>query len=77
MYKSIVRQNKISISVIIFLVLFSIIHYLKPAIIYAKDGSFRQFGVGYKNKTVLPIWAFAIILSILSYLAVSYYIMFM
>ena len=77
MNKAIIRQNKISISVIIFLVLFSIIHYIKPAIIYNKDGSFRQFGVGYKNKTVLPIWVFAIVLSILSYLAVSYYIMFM
>ena len=77
MNKAIIRQNKISISVIIFLVLFSFIHYIKPAIIYNKDGSFRQFGVGYKNKTVLPIWVFAIVLSILSYLAVSYYIMFM
>jgi hypothetical protein len=46
----------------------------RPAIFYNLDGSIRDFGVGYKNKTILPIWLLSIILGILSYLAVLYYI---
>ena len=76
MNKAFIRQYRISISVFLFLTIFSIIHYVKPAIIYTKEGGFREFGVGYRNKTVLPIWVFAIVLSILSYLAVSWFIMF-
>lgn len=75
--KPFIRTNKVSVSIILFLILFSIIHILKPPLFYNKDGSFRQFGVGYKNKTVIPVWVFAIIVAILSYLAISYYLMFM
>ncbi len=75
MNKAFIRQYRISVSVFLFLAIFSIIHYVKPALIYTKDGAFREFGVGYRNKTVLPIWVFAIVLSILSYLAVSWFIM--
>jgi len=76
MYKSFIRNTKVSISIIIFLILFSTLHIIKLALLYNKDGGFRYFGLGYRNKTVLPIWIFAIILAILSYLAVSYYLMF-
>lgn len=75
MNKVFIRQYRISVSVFLFLAIFSIIHYVKPALIYTKEGAFREFGVGYRNKTVLPIWVFAIVLSILSYLAVSWFIM--
>ena len=47
---------------------------MKPACFYNKDGSIREFGIGYKNKTILPIWLLSLILGILSYLAVMYYI---
>ena len=73
--KGLIRRNKVNISIILFLVVFSFIHYLKPNIMYNYDGSFRQFGVGYKHKTVTPIWVFSIILAILCYILVSYYIM--
>lgn len=68
--KSFVRVNKTSIAVTLFLVVFLIIHQIKPTLLYEKDGSFRRFGVGYKQKTVIPIWLVAIFLSILCYLAV-------
>jgi len=71
-----VRVNKLNIAVFIFLVLFTIIHITKPVFIYNNEGGFRQFGVGYKHKTVVPIWLVAIILAILSYLSVLYFIMF-
>ena len=30
----------------------------------------REFGIGYKNKTVVPIWLATIILAFMSYFAV-------
>ena len=51
------------------------VHYIKPAFLYTKEGGFREFGVGYKNKTVIPIWLISIILAILSYVAVMYYLL--
>jgi hypothetical protein len=47
---------------------------MKPACFYNNDGSIREFGIGYKNKTILPIWLLSLFLGILSYLAVLYYI---
>jgi len=74
--KSFVRVHKLSIAVFIFLLAFSIIHSLKPALLYTPEGGFRQFGVGYKQKTVIPIWVVAILLAIFSYLGVLYYLMY-
>jgi hypothetical protein len=74
--KGLIRQYKLSIAILLFLVVFSIVHSLKPAIIYNKDGSFREFGVGYRNKTIFSMWICAIVLAIFSYLAVQYYLMF-
>jgi uncharacterized membrane protein YozB (DUF420 family) len=74
--KKMVKNNKVVISILLFLVLFSIVHYIKPGFLYTKEGGFRNFGVGYRNKTVIPIWLVSIILGILSYLAVSYYLLF-
>lgn len=71
------RLPKISLSIFLFIALFSIVHYIKPSIFYLQSGGFRQFGIGYKHKTVIPIWVFAIILSILSYLVISYWILFL
>ena len=71
--KKFVRFNKLSVAIFIFLIIFSIIHYIKPTLLYTSDGGFRQFGVGYRNKTVLPIWIVAIVLALLCYLAVLYY----
>jgi hypothetical protein len=73
MDSKIIRTNKVSFSILLFLVGMAIIHILQPSIIYNADGGFRQFGLGYKEKTVLPIWFFTIILAILSYLFVLYF----
>ena len=70
-----IQRHKVTISIIIFLILMFIVHFfIKPAFIYNNDGSFRQFGLGNTNKTVIPIWVFTIVLAIVSYLAVLYYI---
>ena len=74
--KKFVRINKVNIAILLFLVSFTVIHITKPQFIYNKEGGFRPFGVGYRHKTVIPIWLIAIILAIFSYLLVLYYLLF-
>ena len=71
-----IRDNITAISIIVFLSIFIFIQYLKPNCFYNIDGSIRAFGIGYKNKTILPLWLFSIILGILSYIGVVYYLKF-
>ena len=68
-----IRENVTTIAIVLFIILFGIIVMLKPAFLYKKDGSIREFGIGYKNKTILPIWLFFIVLGIFCYLFVIYY----
>ena len=65
-------HNKVNTAVMIFLVLFSFFHYMKPGFAYNKEGGYRPFGLGFRNKTVIPVWVIAIILSITSYLFVLF-----
>jgi hypothetical protein len=57
-------------SIVLFLVLFSLLHFTKPALIYNNAGGFRPFGIGYKQKTVVPMWLAAIMLAIVCYLVI-------
>ena len=45
----------------------------KPKFLFNRDGSLRVFGIGYRNKTIFPIWLLSMILGILCYLYVTYY----
>ena len=74
MFNQYISREALSvIAVFIFLILFGIINAFRPSIIYNKDLSFRRFGIGYKNKTVIPIWLFTIVLAILVYVAIIYF----
>ena len=73
MFSKFIRNNIPLVSIIIFLILFIILIITKPIIVFDKNGKPREFGLGYKNKTICPIWLVIIILGILSYLAVLYY----
>lgn len=74
MNKVIVKNNINLFAISIFLILFIIIQYFKPGFLYNNDGSLRQFGIGKKRETVIPIWLLSIILAIFSYLLVLYYL---
>jgi hypothetical protein len=74
MSKNYIRENPTLVAVIIFLIIFGVIQIMKPSCFYNRDGSIREFGIGYKNKTILPIWLLSIVLGILCYLAVLYFI---
>ena len=69
-----IRQNTLLVSIILFIIIFGIIQMIKPVCFYNKDGSVREFGIGYRNKTIFPIWLLSLSLGILSYLAVLYFI---
>ena len=74
MYTTYIRENKPLVAIILFVFIFGSIQMMKPACFYNKDGSIREFGVGYRNKTILPIWLLSLVLGILCYLAVLYYV---
>lgn len=73
MFKNLIKNNITFSSIFIFILLIIIIISIKPVLLYKKDGSFRQFGLGYKNKTITPIWLVCILLSIISYFIVILY----
>jgi len=54
-------------AIILFIIGFAMIHLWKPAIIYQPDGSLRPFGVGYRKRTVVPLWLVVFLLAIFSY----------
>lgn len=74
MNRNFIRQHITLFSVLLFIIIFGSIQFMKPTCFYNKDGSIRDFGIGYKNKTILPIWLLSIVLGILCYLAILYYV---
>lgn len=59
----------ITVAIVIFVLGLLFITAVKPTVIYNDDGSLREFGVGYRKKTITPLWLVAIIAAILSYAA--------
>jgi hypothetical protein len=74
MLRTFARNNIPLMAIILFTIIFGIVQLLKPDFLYNRDGSIRVFGVGYKNRTIMPVWLFSIILGILCYLSVLYYL---
>ena len=70
--KNIIRNNLAGSAILLYVIVFMLVQYATPTFLYNDDGSLREFGIGYSSKTVLPIWIVAIVLGILSYLAVYY-----
>lgn len=69
-----IRNNIISISILLFIVIYSGILFLKPGFLYNNDGSLRQFGLNSSRKTIIPAWLLALIIAISSYFLVLYYL---
>ncbi len=67
------KDNLVLYSVLLYiLIFFVVIVYLRPAFLFNKDESIKLFGLGYMNKTIIPIWLFTIIIAIVSYLFIFY-----
>ena len=69
-----IRRNVTSVSIFLFVLVFGMIYYIKPGFLFNDNGSLREFGLGYKKKTIIPIWFVTFILAIFSYLFVLYYL---
>lgn len=76
MIRNIVRNNKASFAILLFIMFFVLFQLSEPAFLYDNDGALRQFGLGMKKKTILPIWLLSIFLAIVSYLLILYYLSF-
>ena len=74
MIRQFIQRNVALTAILIFMFVFISTQLIKPDIFYNLDGSIRLFGVGYKNKTIMPVWLVSIFIGILSYIAVMYYI---
>jgi hypothetical protein len=75
MFKKAANNNTVLFSIILFMGLYLVVsQVIQPRFLYNVNGTLKEFGVGYKNKTVVPMWLFSIVLGILSYLFVLYYI---
>ena len=74
MYRKKIKKNTTSVAILLFIGVFFAIQYFKPKFMFKNDGTIRQFGIGYKEKTILPVWLIAIVLAILCYVFVMYYL---
>lgn len=74
MYKNFIRKNNISATILLFLALFIVFIYFKPAFLFNKTGGLRHFGLGKTNSTIVPIWLLVILISIICYVAVLYFL---
>ena len=66
-------MRPLSVAVGIFFIAMVLIHWWKPQLVYTADGSLREFGVGYRKKTVLPLWLLAIVIAIVCYGGAVYF----
>lgn len=69
-----IRNHITAVSIIIFIIIFWIVQTLKPSFLYNENGSLKQFGLGRRQKTIIPVWLVTMILAIFSYLLVLYYL---
>ena len=69
-----IAKNTLLVSIVIYVVAFYTINTFKPAFLYNSDGSLREFGLNSSRKTVIPVWLVALLIAILSYIAVNMYI---
>jgi hypothetical protein len=66
-------QHVIAGAIALYLFLYIIVVWQKPNFLFEPDGSLRQFGLGTRRRTVIPVWLLAIVLALLSYFVMMYY----
>lgn len=61
------KKNLLYLTLLIYILAYVGIIYFKPNFIYNNKGQLREFGIGTRNKTVLPLWLVSIVIAIFSY----------
>lgn len=65
------NKTNFTIVILLYLIMYLVVILLKPNFIFdIENDTLRSFGVGYLNKTILPLWLVAILLAIISYFIV-------
>jgi hypothetical protein len=64
-------------ALLLYCIAFIVIVLTKPQFLFKNNGSIRLFGIGYREKTIAPLWLFSIILGIFSYMITLYIINFL
>lgn len=72
--RSFINNHMTTISIALFIAAYGLLHSIKPAFLFNEDGSLREFGVGFRKKTVIPSWLVSIVLAIICYFSVMYYV---
>ena len=62
-----INKHLTTLSILLFIVVFGLIQYVKPALIYNKDGSLRNFGLRKSRSSVAPLWIITTAIALLSY----------
>ena len=71
---SYIKRNLVIVSLIVFTTSYILLNFVKPNFLYNENSTLRDFGIGFRKKTVLPLWLISIVLAILSYFSVLYYV---
>lgn len=61
------KISRIYVAILLFFGSFLLLCFIKPRLVYDEWGGFREFGIGYRNKTIIPIWLVTILFAICSY----------
>ena len=72
MYRLLISQHSLTISILIFIAVYYFIQCCSPGFLYKNNGELRKFGIGYKEKTIFPAWLVAVVFAIFSYIFVKY-----
>jgi hypothetical protein len=66
-------MRRLLIAGIVYLVGMAVILITKPSFMFNSDGNWKEFGIGRNpaTHTILPVWLFAVLWALLSYLLVS------
>ena len=68
------RKYKVQSAIILFTISYVLVMMMQPRFCFDNEGNVLQFGLNYKNKTIVPIWLVSILLAIFSYFMIYYYL---
>lgn len=77
MNSNFLKNNKLLIIILLLIIFVLIIHQIKPAFLYQRNGAIRNFGIGVKSKTIIPLWLIVIVMAIFIYIGVDFYLTYM
>ncbi len=69
-----VKQHPIQAAIVMYFLIISVVIIMQPIVIFSKNGTPRDFGVGDSNRTIYPLWLICILTAILSYYTVLIWI---